>query len=205
MKLPDAEIPERKSGCGIVTADHLDDTDEGKASMTGRAGPLGPPFTDCQLPCRMKLSHEVPRWVHGTPIYFFTICCQPRGLNHLCRQPAASVVFEAVSFRHRTERWYMHLLLLMPYHLHGLVSLPRAGDLAKTVANFKELTAKRAGIAWQRDFFDHRIRARESLREKWAYVCMNPVRKGLIDNPARWPYVWWPEQEIGGPSGPALP
>ncbi len=77
--------------------------------------------------------------------------------------------------------------------------------MAKIIANFKELTAKRAGIARQRDFFDHRIRARESLREKWDYVCMNPVRKGLIDDPARWPYVWRPGQQTGGPSGPALP
>ncbi len=205
MNLPGAEIPERQFGCSIGTADHTDGAEERKASTTGRAGPLGPPPSDHLLPCRTKLSHEVPHWVHGTPTYFLTICCVPRGLNHLCREPAASAVFEAVAFRHRTERWQVHLLLLMPDHLHALVSLPRAHDLGKTVANFKELTAKRAGILWQRDFFDHRIRARESLREKWDYICLNPVRKGLARSPDDWPYVWRPESEAAGPAVPPYP
>ncbi|HUJ43847.1 MAG TPA: hypothetical protein VLW52_09590 [Opitutaceae bacterium] len=94
----------------------------------------------------------------------------------------------------------------MPDHLHTPVSFPRDEDMRAVVANFKEITAKRAGVSWQRDFFDHRFRARESLQEKWDYLRMNPVRKGLLDRPERWPYVWLPSSASdGGPSGPAPP
>ena len=77
--------------------------------------------------------------------------------------------------------------------------------MKKVMANFKEITAKRAGIAGQRDFFDHRLRTKDSFQDKTRYILTTPVRQGLIENPEHWPYVWRPEQLNGGPSGPALP
>ncbi|MDD2763602.1 MAG: transposase [Opitutaceae bacterium] len=165
-------------------------------SMTaeaGRAGPLGPPSAGTKSPRRKILPHHVPGWVKSDSIFFVTICCQPRGINQLCHEAVAGKLFEAVTFRHQSQRWYVRVLLLMPDHLHALVSFPHDEDMRQVVANFKELTAKRAGVSWQRDFFDHRLRAEESLQEKWEYIRMNPVRKGLIDRPEQWPYVWRPE------------
>jgi hypothetical protein len=34
---------------------------------------------------------------------------------------------------------------------------------------------------------------------------MNPGRKGLIENPGQWIYLWMSEPRTGGPSDPALP
>jgi REP element-mobilizing transposase RayT len=177
-----------------------------RSSGTGRAGPLGPPPSDFRLPQRKKLPHDLPAWARKKAIFFLTICCRQRGLNQLCSETVAVALFEAVAFRQRSGRWYVHLLLLMLDHLHALVSFPSEADMSKVVANFKELTAKRAGISWQRDFFDHRLRGRESLQEKWNYILMNPVRKGLVDHPEAWPYIWLPSSAgDGGPRGPALP
>jgi REP element-mobilizing transposase RayT len=158
-----------------------------------------------RMPQRKKLPHGTPAWVRGSSVYFITICCHPRERNQLCQAETAAVVFEAVAFRQRSNRWFAHLVLLMPDHLHALMSFPRDADMPKVMANFKELTAKRAGISWQRDFFDHRLRASHSLRDKEAYILMNPVRKGLAPSPECWPYVWRPALPDGGPSGPALP
>ena len=166
----------------------------------GRAGPLGPP-----LPTRRPLSHQIPGWIKTDAVFFVTICCQPRGLNQLCYESVAAVLFEAIEFRNRTDRWFAHLVLLMPDHLHALILLGRDGDLKKEVSNYKEITAKRAGVVWERDFFDHRLRTNESFREKADYILMNPVRKGLVESPEQWPYCWTPESHAGGPSGPALP
>jgi putative transposase len=48
------------------------------------------------------------------------------------------------------------------------------------------------GIEWQRDFFEHRLRSDESWREKANYILANPVRKGLVTEVSRWPYVFLP-------------
>ena len=69
-------------------------------------------------------------------------------------------------------------MLLMPDHLHALVSMDGRGSLAEMIRSYKRITAKLAQITWQRNFFDHRIRHDESLREKFAYIRQNPVRWG---------------------------
>src|SRR5690606_6994500 len=138
-------------------------------------------------------------------VFFLTICCQVRGTNQLCRREVSEVTFEAVSFRQRMHRWHMHLLLLMPDHLHALVSFPMQESMRKVIAGFKEITAKGTGVEWQRDFFDHRLRNDESFEEKAHYIRMNPVRKELINRSEDWPWVWSSDETRGGPSGPALP
>ena len=50
----------------------------------------------------------------------------------------------------------------------------------------------RGGISapvWQKQFFDHLLRSRESYAEKWAYVRENPVRAGLVTAAAQWPFA----------------
>ena len=171
----------------------------------GRAGPLGPPPSGVKLPRRKILPHQTPGWIKSDSIFFVTVCCQPRGLNQLCHESVAAVLFDAVAFRQRAGRWYVHLLLLMPDHLHALITCPREEEMKKVMANFKEITAKQAGVAWQRDFFDHGLCTKDSFQDKAGYILMNPVRKGLIENHEQWSYIWLPDQPNGGTSGPALP
>jgi REP element-mobilizing transposase RayT len=82
----------------------------------------------------------------------------------------------------------------MPDHLHMLVVFAPDKEMKKVVSQWKENTAKRIGIQWQRDFFDHRLRKEESVREKADYALNNPIRKGLVTRIEDWPYVWMPER-----------
>ena len=41
---------------------------------------------------------------------------------------------------------------------------------------------------WQEGFHDHKFRTRESESRKWEYVCLNPVRAGLVKRPEEWPF-----------------
>jgi REP-associated tyrosine transposase len=81
---------------------------------------------------------------------------------------------------HEQARWNLNLLLLMPDHLRALIGVYARTSLGQLIRDYKRITAKIAGIKWQRNFFDHRLRHDESLAEKFAYVCQNPVRAGLI-------------------------
>ena len=64
--------------------------------------------------------------------------------------------------------------------------------MRNAISNGKEITAKKCAIRWQRDFFDHRLRAPESLEAKARYIRMNPVRGGLVAAPQDWKFVWEP-------------
>ena len=87
----------------------------------------------------------------------------------------------------------------MPDHVHGLVCLPNAESLAKTVSDWKRFTTRSAKIDWQENFFDHRLRGSESLDEKAAYIRANPARAGLVEKAEDWPWVWTPEDMIATP------
>lgn len=86
----------------------------------------------------------------------------------------------------------MHLWLLMPDHLHALISFPMDRNYPKIIANWKENIAKTTGVRWQRDFFDHRLRSHESHEAKATYIRQNPVRKGLVREAGEWKFVWEP-------------
>ena len=138
------------------------------------------------LPSRKWLHHELPTWVISSPNYFVTLCCATRTTNQLCNEPIGTRLLESASHYQATGKWFVHILLLMPDHLHAILCLPSEGDLTRCMTDFKKYTSRRTGIAWQHGFFEHRLRSDESLTEKIQYIEMNPVRKGLVDTPDAW-------------------
>jgi putative transposase len=141
-------------------------------------------------PVRKQLDHSTHYPARFGATFFITICCQARVANQLCRDDVAQVLFETARRYHDALRWYVKILLLMPDHLHLLVGIPGNTDLSNLLRDFKRVTAKMAGIHWQRNFFDHRLRHDESEAEKLEYIRRNPVRACLIQAGDDWPYVF---------------
>jgi REP element-mobilizing transposase RayT len=140
-------------------------------------------------PSRKWLRHDVPAWVAEDAIYFVTINCQRRGVNQLCHDDIGAALLESARFYHR-RRWWVHVWLLMPDHLHALLSFSREEIMINAVASWKRYTARTLRIEWQDGFFDHRLRNDENLLAKSEYIRMNPVRSGLINDPDRWPFMF---------------
>ncbi len=142
------------------------------------------------LPERKILPHAIPSWVENGAEYFITICTHPHGKNQLCNSDTATLIRESLQFRQDRGELWVHLILLMPDHLHGIMSFSPSVGMEKTLSDWKRYTCRKGGIEWQRDFFDHRLRKDESYIEKAHYIRMNPVRAGLISVPEDWPYMW---------------
>jgi putative transposase len=142
------------------------------------------------LPDRKRLPHEVPSWVPDEAIYFVTVNTEPAGSNQLAHKDIATALWSSALFNADRGLWWPHLLVVMPDHLHGLISFSKETGIQKTITAWKHFTAHSADIRWQRDFFEHRLRNDESFDEKAHYIRMNPVRKGLCLSPDDWPYSW---------------
>ena len=139
---------------------------------------------------RTKLDHSTHYATRFGATFFITICCERRVANQLCRKVVAQVLFKTARRYDAAQKWYLKVLLLMPDHLHMLVGIPGDANLSNLVRDFKRITAKIAGIQWQRNFFDHRLRHDESEAEKFEYIRQNPVRAGLAAVAHEWPYVF---------------
>jgi putative transposase len=138
---------------------------------------------------RRTLPHDPPHFI-GTSdaIFFITICCQQRGHNQLCHSQIAEKIFASARFYWQRGLWGLPLLLLMPDHLHMLATFGQEAGMKTVTRNWKRYLSNHAGIHWQRDFFDHRLRGDESFTEKANYILNNPVRAGLVARFEDWPY-----------------
>ena len=94
----------------------------------------------------------------------------------------------------------------MPDHLHALMKFPIEPGIGKAIADWKHFVSRAHGIQWQRDFFEHRLRNDENRFEKAHYICMNPVRRGLVADPEAWPFKWtFDDRKEGGGQGTGRP
>jgi putative transposase len=143
---------------------------------------------------RKPLDHSTHFAARFGAAYFITICCGTKGQNQLCHKQIAEQVFRTAKLYDHRGLWYLELMLLMPDHLHALIAFDGESSLSNSIANFKRATTKFAGVRWQRNFFDHRLRNDESSEEKAEYIRCNPVRAGLVTAEEDWPYVLDREQ-----------
>jgi REP element-mobilizing transposase RayT len=97
---------------------------------------------------------------------------------------------------HETHLWRGSQPLcwvLMPDHLHLLVSLGEAEPLSKLMQRIKALTARRVGSTahgklWSPGFHDRALRREEGIMVVARYVVMNPVRAGLVSRVGDYPF-----------------
>ena len=149
-----------------------------------------PACTECSphpaFPVRRKLPHGPPPFpVIGPIVQFVTINAEWRGGAPFL--PIAEQLLESARFYQSLGRWFIHLLLIMPDHIHILASFPN-GNAKEVCGAWKRYAAGHFGVAFQSDCFEHRVRNATEYADKWHYVFENPVRKGLVDTAYKWPY-----------------
>ena len=105
---------------------------------------------------------------------------------------------EAVAELLRTTRDYAFAVLaycLMPDHLHCLVEgLQPDSDCVRWISMFKQRSAfshRRAhgGRLWQQGYFERVLRQEGDTIGIAAYIVANPIRAGLCDAVADYPYL----------------
>jgi putative transposase len=99
--------------------------------------------------------------------------------------------------------------VVMPNHFHIIWHVPAKPGISKIMQLFKGRTAKKIlcelrnqsdfnmgsitrpdghASLWQRRFYDYNLITEHKFIEKLEYIHANPVKWGLVDDPADWPY-----------------
>ena len=136
-----------------------------------------------------RLHHDVPGWIKNDAIYHIRIRTDQKFPRSLTDPTLAPVLLKSVASYHERERWHCFLFLLMPDHIHAVLSFPVQQKMGNIVGAWKAFHAKQSGILWQSNFFDHRIRSGGEFDAKVAYIRHSPVVKGLCENEEGWPWV----------------
>ncbi len=91
----------------------------------------------------------------------------------------------------RARRRYRFLIfgyVVMPEHVHLLVSEPQRESLAMAIKAMKLAVARRRGRFWQQRYYDFNVWTERKKIEKLRYIHRNPVSRKLVDSPEDWPW-----------------
>ncbi len=101
-----------------------------------------------------------------------------------------NLFLETLQHYRREGNYLLHAFVVMPDHIHLLltpqtITLERSMGLIK--GGFSHRMASMLPV-WQRGFTDHRIRNREEINIRRAYIHQNPVRAHLAETAEAYPY-----------------
>ena len=140
-----------------------------------------------------RLHHKVPHWVEPGALFHIRVAMdRPKAQKPLTDPLLAQAILDSAKFYEAKMRWHITLFLVMPDHLHALVSFGRDTSMSEVIKGWKRFHARANHIMWQEGYFDHRLRADErstQLLAKMNYIRQNPVAAGLCTRAEKWPWV----------------
>ncbi|GAB5561413.1 MAG: hypothetical protein SynsKO_30600 [Synoicihabitans sp.] len=148
-------------------------------------------MADSEFPNRKTDRLRLGRKSATGAIYFLT-CVTAQRVPWLKPQKIREQIRASFVKFHRQNGGELLTGVVMPDHVHLIVSLDGALTIGQWVARFKSQSMRATGFSgkWQRDFWEHRIRPRESIEDYGLYVFLNPYRAELIGSEKAWP-GWW--------------
>jgi REP element-mobilizing transposase RayT len=109
-----------------------------------------------------RLHHRVPYWVEPGALFHVRIALdRKKEQKALTKPPLAQEILDSEKFYEATARWHITLFLLMPDHLHALLSFARDQSMSDVIGAWKRFHARTNHVLWQEGYFDHRLRADE--------------------------------------------
>jgi putative transposase len=139
--------------------------------------------------------------------YFFTVVTYQRR-SILCDEPIRRALKKAIAKVRINRPFIIDAWILLPDHMHCIWTLPQddtdfssrwrliKSDVSKTCReqyHQQDLLSPskkkhREATLWQRRFLEHRIRNEDDFSSHVDYIHHNPVKHGLVNNAAAWPY-----------------
>ena len=131
------------------------------------------------------------RYQQVRQLHFITFCCHHRAPYFTT--PEARNLF--VSSLERARCWYGFYVVgyvVMPEHVHLLISEPERSNLAVAVQMMKQIVSRKAKRPsaqdpfWQLRYYDFNVWSERKRVEKLRYIHNNPVKRGLVVSPEEW-------------------
>ncbi len=132
------------------------------------------------------------RFQHARCLHFVTFSCHHR--DPLLVNPHSRDIFEQTL--ERVRRWYgffVSAYVVMPEHVHLLISEPERAQLSVALQMLKQNTGRQlrppeGGPFWQPRYYDFNVWSEAKRIEKLRYIHRNPVKRGLVKRPEDWPW-----------------
>ena len=129
----------------------------------------------------------------GSSYFVTTKCWQGRQIFQV--PEIAEILLQTLFYYRDRKAYQLHEFVLMPDHLHLLLTPSETTSLEKAVQLIKGGSSHRIHRErnhkmeiWQEGFYDWTIRGGDDWQTKVEYIRMNPARAKLVLEPGDWPY-----------------
>jgi len=119
--------------------------------------------------------------------HFITFSCYNR--EPYLNTPASRDTFlDSLELTRRRYRFEVLGYVVMPEHVHLLLSEPPDTSLSKALQSLKLSVSKRLVQRpfWHTRYYDFNVFTHNKRVEKLKYMHRNPVTRGLVENPEDW-------------------
>lgn len=133
------------------------------------------------MPDRLK------RFQQDGGLHFLTFSCHGR-FPYLVRTRACELFERSLEATRRRYVLFVFGYVIMPEHIHLLVSEPKRSTLARVIQALKTSVAKQSQQRpfWLPRYYDFNVHSEEKRVEKLRYIDRNPVIRGLVSCPHDW-------------------
>ena len=170
--------------------------------MVGQSSRLTKPIKDFTISRR-----HLPHWQSPNAVYFITTrCIEGKALT----QDQRDVVIEVIRYLDK-RKYILYTAVVMPDHFHLIIQpIEKVGQSSRLTAgayyslseimhSIKSFTSHKIGRSivsidkqiWQHENFDRVIRDENELFEKMNYILNNPVKRGLVDAPDKYKWLYY--------------
>ncbi len=114
--------------------------------------------------------------------YFLTLCTHEK-ISGLTHPPLAPIIRDQWQHLEAQNHWHVRTAVIMPDHIHMLITLGENSELPSIIRLFKGRLAaslRQNEMQWQRGYFDHRLRPDDDQLPLFLYIYLNPYRANLI-------------------------
>ncbi len=123
--------------------------------------------------------------------HFITFSCIHR--SPYLNEDRARILFEETLETLRVRhQFFVFGYVLMPEHVHLLLTEPKLQTIATTLSVLKAQTSKLLRgdhlRFWQTRYYDFNVLTHTKHVEKLRYLHRNPVERGLVTRPEDWPW-----------------
>jgi putative transposase len=130
------------------------------------------------------------RFQESHQLHFLTFSCYHRKPK-LRTTEACSLFLGSLERVRRQFGFLVYGYVLMPEHVHLLVSEPEAPGLARALQSLKQSIARQLALRaaepfWQERYYDFNVWSERKFVEKLRYIHRNPVTRGLVERPEDW-------------------
>jgi putative transposase len=121
--------------------------------------------------------------------HFISFTCYHR-FQHLGPIPARELFERSLESMRRRYDFVVCGYVVMPEHIHLLLSEPKKVLLSKAIQALKLSVSvqSRDKPFWQARYYDFNVHNEEKRVEKLRYMHRNPVKRGLVEKPEDWPW-----------------